>query len=152
MKKYLLILFLLYLRILASGQSFTNISSQSGIEIAPAMGDLVVWLDHNNNGWLDFFGGTESEVFFYENNGDGTFTNIIANSGLNDIFPRAVAIGDCDNDGYDDLLISSFYINVPPKVYKNLNGQGFEEVFSPLGVSNSHRAVWIDFNGDGLID
>ncbi|GEM_PF-1230492 len=152
MKKNLFILLFLYLHVIVTGQSFTDISSQSGIQIVPAMGDLVVWFDHNNDGWLDFFGGTENETFFYENNGDGTFTNIIVSSGLNDIFPRAVAVGDCDNDGFDDLLISSFYMNEPPKVYKNLNGQGFEEVFSPTGISNSHRAIWIDFNGDGLID
>lgn len=133
-------------------QPFTNITEQAGIQLQPAMGDLIVWLDYDNDGWLDFFGGTESEIFLFRNNGNGTFTNLIVGSGLESIFPRAVAVGDCDNDGYDDLLISSFHNSTPPKVYKNLNGQSFTEVFSTPDLNNSHRAIWLDFNADGLID
>ncbi|MDP2236883.1 MAG: CRTAC1 family protein [Bacteroidales bacterium] len=133
-----------------TGQTFTNTTSSAGIMVQPAMGDMVIWVDHNNDGWLDFFGGTESETFFYENNGDGTFVDISLISGLSTLFPRAAAVGDCDNDGYDDLLITSFHTSVPTKVYRNMSGQGFVEVFTATG--SSHRAIWLDYNADGLLD
>lgn len=46
------------------GQTFTDITAASGVMVQPALGDMVLWIDHNNDGWLDFFGGTESETFF----------------------------------------------------------------------------------------
>lgn len=132
------------------GQTFTDITAASGVMVQPALGDMVLWIDHNNDGWLDFFGGTESETFFYQNNGDGTFTDISIVSGLSTLFPRTAAVADCDNDGYDDLIITSFHTAVPTKVYRNNGGQGFEEVFSSTGGSN--RAIWLDYNADGRVD
>lgn len=153
MKKYLMLFILSSLCIGLRSQTFSDVTNQANIQVQlPAMGDLVLWFDYDNDGWLDFFGGTEYENFLFRNNGDGTFANIITGSGLENIFPKAVAIGDCDNDGFDDLLVSSFHVSVPPKVFKNLNGKGFAEAYNAPVSNGSFRAIWLDFNGDGKLD
>ena len=113
------------------------------------MGHLVVWIDHNNDGWLDFYGSSGTVPFFFQNNGDGTFQNITAISGLAQTNPESVSVGDFDNDGFSDLLITSNNLYEPVKVYRNNAGNGFEVVFSGLPAS---RAIWLDYNGDGILD
>lgn len=138
------------LHLALSGQTFTDITQQSGLNISPGMGDVAVWIDHNNNGWLDFFYSSNNQTLFYENNGDGTFTDKTLQSGLSTSMPYAVAIGDFDNNGYTDLLISSIHVTTPLKIFKNMSGNGFTEIYSaPFACQ---RAIWIDYNGNGLLD
>ena len=113
------------------------------------MGHMVVWIDHNNDGWLDFYGVSATVPFFFQSNGDGTFQNITAISGLALTNPESASVGDFDNDGYSDLLITSNNLYEPVKVYRNNEGNGFEVVFSGLPAS---RAIWLDYNGDGILD
>jgi hypothetical protein len=150
MKKTLLICFfsIIVLRLLP--QTFTDQTSQAGIQVQTALGDVVVWIDYNNDGWLDFFGGTEQETFLYRNNGDGTFSDMTSTSGLGSIIPRGVSAGDFDNDGFTDLVVTSFSTSEPVVIYRNLSGNGFDEWFS-TGF-NAHRAVCLDYNADGHLD
>src|SRR5690606_22252421 len=72
--------------------TFTDVTIEAGLySIAPTQ--TAVWLDYNLDGWLDLFIGNERSfnenkemIFpceFYHNNGDGTFTNIAPEIGLN---------------------------------------------------------------------
>jgi hypothetical protein len=59
-----------------------------------------------------------------------------------------IALGDYDNDGFDDLLFNGRYL------YRNMEGSGFEDVSEQAGLKdlNGVGGLWADFNQDGLLD
>ncbi len=150
MKNRILLLFSLAIQLSVIGQTFTDITSQSWINVLSGLGDAVLWIDYNNDGWLDFFGSTDNETVFYHNNGDGTFTDISVQSGLSTTTPHGLAVGDYDGDGYTDILLSSINSGEPLKVYRNNSGNGFIEAFN-TGVP-SNRGIWLDYDCDGHLD
>ncbi|HRY32041.1 MAG TPA: FG-GAP-like repeat-containing protein [Bacteroidales bacterium] len=131
-------------------QTFTQVTQQAGIAVPAGLGDVAVWIDYDNDGWPDFFGGSSSQTFFYRNNTDGTFTDISASSGLSQTTPRAMAVCDYDKDGWDDLLLCSINASEPPVIYRNNSGNNFVAVSIVMGYAS--RAIWLDYNGDGLAD
>ena len=134
------------------------------------LGGAVAAFDYNNDGAVDllFLNGspspqhlkTDPESFnrLYRNNGDGTFADVTESSGLSGRgmhgYPQGVAIGDYDNDGYADVLITQYGDNI---LYHN-NGDGtFTDVTAKAGVSMSHipfkaSACWVDIDNDGYLD
>jgi hypothetical protein len=96
----------------------------------------------------------------FHNNGDGTFTDVTEKAGLKGTgFDVGVAIGDYDNDGFDDLFVAGVYRNT---LYRN-NGDGtFTNVTEKAGMTShpdqrygplwSVAAAWGDINNDGRLD
>jgi hypothetical protein len=126
----------------------------------------AAFFDYNNDGWQDLlivngtrFGGLPSgetaSNYLYQNNGNGTFTNVTQRAGLvRSGWGQSVCVGDYDNDGNEDVFISYYGKNA---LYRN-NGNGtFSEVGEKAGVSNN-RTKWgsgcafVDFDRDGLLD
>jgi hypothetical protein len=137
------------------------------IESTPAG---CAFVDYDNDGWLDVVliqsgpSGPYSEVLdrphcaLFHNNGDGTFTDVTAGSGLDkDLgYGHGVAVGDYDNDGFEDLFITSFGTN---HLLHNEHGTGkFSDVTHAMGLDKPHgsgyatSAAWGDFDNDGRLD
>ena len=131
----------------------------------------VAVFDYNNDGKLDIFftNGADIDTLrksspkysnrLFENDGKGHFTDVTAKAGLaGSGYDVGVAIGDYDNDGYEDIFVAGVYKNT---LYHN-NGDGtFTDVTAKAGLNKPDPeygplwavgAVWVDVNNDGLLD
>jgi enediyne biosynthesis protein E4 len=131
----------------------------------------VAVFDYNNDGKLDIFftNGADLKTLrknspkysnrLFENDGNGHFTDVTEKAGLAGTgFDTGVAIGDYDNDGYEDIFVAGVYRNT---LYHN-NGDGtFTDVTAKAGLNKpdaeygplwSVAAAWVDVNNDGLLD
>src|SRR5580704_8551823 len=113
---------------------FSLDSSESYQKHAPeSMAGGVAVFDYNNDGNLDIFFTNGADIVtlqksspqyrnrLFRNNGDGTFTDVTAPAGLaGSGYDVGVAIGDYDNDGYEDIFVAGVHRNT---LYHN-NGDG----------------------------
>jgi hypothetical protein len=138
--------------------------------IQESLGSGLGWIDYNNDGWPDLFivqdgpsrpsaaHGPLPSNKLYRNNGDGTFTDVTEEVGLTRSgFGLGCAVGDYDNDGWDDLVVTYMggivlYHNEPD----SKGGRRLVDVTSKAGLNNNpHLATscaWGDVDGDGLLD
>jgi hypothetical protein len=139
------------------------------------MGGGVALLDYDNDGRLDVFftngalindpmpdnklPDKSGEKFWnrlYHQNADGTLTDVTQRSGLSGAqqgyYSMGVAVGDYDNDGFEDIYITGFGGNI---LYHN-NGDGtFTDVSKKAGVGGggwSASAGFFDYDNDGKLD
>ena len=139
--------------------SFTNVAMTIGLSDSCSVLTLAS-ADYDNDGDLDMFVGTQSfpgspyTGILYKNNGDGTFTNVTAASGITtNYYTWGSEWGDFNNDGFLDLyLANTTGFN---QLYKN-NGNGtFVDVGIAMGVNTagaSYSCSWLDYDNDGDLD
>src|SRR5207248_2343104 len=86
---------------------YQNIAGKIGIHKTNSGRGSVVF-DYNNDGYLDIaITGPHSACSLYRNNGDGTFTDVSVESGLDGcVNGFSIVAGDYDNDGYQDLFVT----------------------------------------------
>jgi len=126
------------------------------------MGSGAAWGDYDNDGDPDLFlvnfrgnlvTGGDGRCALYRNNGDGTFSDISAEAGVDiAINGLGASWGDYDNDGFLDLYISAYGENV---LLRNNAGRGFSDVTAQAGVGDpgfGAGVAWADYNGNGWLD
>ncbi len=152
--------------------NFVDVTREAGLADPALPTQTAVWGDFNNDGHLDLYVGNESLVEewsggdflcqLFMNNGDGTFTDVAAQAGVeNSRFTKGVAAGDYDNDGDLDIYVSNHSVREDPehganRLYRN-NGDGtFTDMAAELGVTEPARssfATWFwDYDNDGWLD
>lgn len=113
------------------------------------------WGDYDRDGWPDLYlTGNLADNVLYRNRGDGTFERSPWSPQV--AMPGDLGGGatwsDVDNDGWPDLYVVADGRNT---LFRNLAGQGFEDVTDRAGVGDPGKgkgAAWGDFDGDGWID
>ena len=149
----------------AAGIHFVHNTGAFGKKYLPeTLGPGVAFIDYNNDGWQDIFfvngtrwpghPGQVTTPALYRNNRDGTFTDVTRQAGLAiPTYGLGVAVGDYDNDGYDDLFVTAYGQN---HLFHN-NGNGtFTDVTKQAGLWGPHdlstSAAWVDTDRDGRLD
>lgn len=134
--------------------------------ILETKGNGVAFFDFDNDGWPDIYltNGTRFEDFpagreptnhLYRNNGNGTFTDVTALSGLAGTgWQSGVCAGDYDNDGWTDLLLTYWGQN---RLLHNHQGRTFTDVTQRSGLAQSGvrwntGCNFLDFDHDGALD
>ena len=110
--------------------TFTDVTKSTGIHNPNGKGLGVAWGDYNNDGYADIYVANDStENFFYQNLGNGKFTEIgfmigVALSENGEVENgMGTAFGDWDNDGWIDLTVTN-YTDQTNTFYHN-DGDGF---------------------------
>jgi enediyne biosynthesis protein E4 len=121
---------------------FTIVTNAGSISTDASYAQGAGWADYDNDGWLDLFvsGGSGSTFkdILYRNNGDGTFTRILAGSLVNDNGEGAgCAWGDVNNDGFPDLYVANFQAQTPEK--------------NALYVNSGNSNQWLTIRLDGRL-
>lgn len=116
-------------------------------------------VDFDGDGWPDLYltnSAKGSRNALLRNNGDGTFTDVSAGSGIDDVNRESGSIRalffDYDNDGREDLLLTTTYC---PKLFHNEGHGRFKEVTKESGLDAcgyTTAANAVDYDGDGRLD
>jgi hypothetical protein len=147
------IISLLVTNFLFSQVTFTDVAPTLGLNDAGAA-QGVVFIDVNNDGWLDIFlANNNNQSKLWINNSGSSFTESSAIWGVNFTIPtRGISAADFDNDGYTDVMIGNW--QTPIMLFKN-TGTAFINYSTNAGVaftSYGGSINWIDYNKDGKID
>jgi hypothetical protein len=153
-----------------SGIHFTHNNGAFGKKFLPeTVGPGVAFIDYDNDGWPDIFlvNGSDwpghlqkhSTPKLYRNNHDGTFTDVTHKARLDiEMYGIGVAVGDYDNDGFDDLFITAYgqsrlFHNNGPDKEGNVT---FTDATQKAGLNGikefSTSAAWVDYDKDGRLD
>ena len=144
--------------------TFTDVSEKAGILNTPGTYGLGVLIgDFDDDGWPDIYVANDStSSALYQNNHDGTFTDIAIGAGVAysaDGKPQAgmgVSAADYDHDGQLDIVKTNFAGDTS-SLYRNLGKKIFEDMTVQTGLGRNTRflgwgAGFFDFDNDGWSD
>jgi enediyne biosynthesis protein E4 len=149
-----------------SGIRFRHNSGAFGGKFLPeTLGSGCAFLDYDGDGWQDILliNGTDwpghrtrrSALQLYRNNRNGTFTDVTHSAGLDavEMYGMGVAVGDYNNDGFPDILITCVGQN---RLFRNTGKGTFVDVTKASGLDGrvgfSTSALWFDYDRDGRLD
>ena len=146
-----------------------NTGAYGGKFLPETMGSGCAFFDYDADGWQDILliNGMDwpgkdwpgrkrqrTTLQLYRNNHNGTFTDVTRDAGLDvEMYGMGVAVGDYNNDGLADILITCVGQN---RLFKNTGKGKFIDVTRASGLggreSFSTSALWFDYDRDGLLD
>ncbi|PHI21189.1 hypothetical protein CEQ90_03985 [Lewinellaceae bacterium SD302] len=157
MKNSLLFILLTFPGFVLVAQTFTEVAGSLGINTTYGDGNHgggFSFADFNGDGNddLTFTSANGLPVYFYRNNGNGTFTSLNL---INNTQESKEAIwADYDNDGDQDLFLTVH--NGANRLYRNDGGLNMTDVtmsaFGYLDNLQTFGAVWGDYDRDGWLD
>jgi hypothetical protein len=159
------------------GFHFVDVAPEAGVtrvvlagrpdkdHLLDSAGTGAAWLDYDRDGHLDAYivnswtiSGSEiterGRNALYRNRGDGTFDDVTERAGVDGEghWGAGVAVADYDEDGWPDILVTSFG---PTVLYRNLGDGTFENVAARAGIESpgwNTGAAFFDADDDGDLD
>jgi enediyne biosynthesis protein E4 len=148
-----------------AGVRFQHNSGAYGGKLLPeTLGSGCAFLDYDRDGWQDILlinamdwpghKRQRSTLRLYRNNRNGTFSDVTQSAGLDiEIYGMGVAVGDYNNDGFPDILITCVGQN---RLFRNTGKGTFVDMTRASGLQGrqafSTSALWFDYDRDGLLD
>ncbi len=147
-----------------AGISFKHENGASSEKLMPeTFGSGVAWIDYDNDGWIDLFFPNGADLAhskpspgnaLFRNLGNGKFANVTARAGVagRGLFATGAAVGDYDNDGFQDLFVTGYG---GTQLFHNNGNGSFADVTEKAGVSASgwsSSTAWLDYDRDGYLD
>jgi hypothetical protein len=156
--------------------NFADVAIESGLDVKNVFGgpdrkDYILETTGNGVAIFDYDGDGRNDIFItngtrlnsnapsppqlYHNEGKGHFKNVAAAAGFNFTgWGQGVCVGDFDNDGHPDLLVTYYGHNV---LYRNRGDGTFEDVtekahLPPTGVRFGSGCSFVDYDRDGYLD
>jgi len=154
----------------APSVQFIDIAAKSGLtvpntfggkdkkdSILESTGTGVAIFDFDGDGANDVFiaNGPPSRSQLYKNDGAGHFTEVGRQAGLTRTgWAQAACVGDIDNDGHPDILVTYYGHNA---LYRNLGNGKFQDITAHAGLPVTGTrwgsgCAFIDYDRDGLLD
>jgi enediyne biosynthesis protein E4 len=147
------------------GIDFKHNSGAYGGKLLPeTLGSGCGFFDYDGDGYQDILlvnsmdwpghKRGRSTLKLYRNNRNGTFADVTKAAGLDvELYGMGVAVGDYNNDGFPDILITCVGQN---HLFQNTGKGTFVDVTKASGLAGrqafSTSAVWFDYDRDGLLD
>ncbi len=158
------------------GFRFVDVTSSAGIQfqhnggafggkyLPETLGSGCAFLDYDRDGWQDILliNGMDwpghkqkrTTLRLYRNNRNGSFTDVTTRAGLDlEMYGMGVAVGDYDNDGFPDILVTCVGQN---RLFHNTGKGSFTDVTNTSGLAKrlgfSTSAAWFDYDRDGRLD
>jgi hypothetical protein len=153
--------------------TFEEVAAKAGVQGEGRMTKGAAWLDYDNDGYPDvYLNNIDGPAQLFHNNRDGTFTEVTQPI-LGNVMPRwgfSCWAFDYDNDGWIDIFATCFdrsvedvvkgLLNLPvqrgtSKLYRNLQGKGFQDVSAAAGLDKVFSTMgsnFGDFDNDGYLD
>ena len=147
-----------------SGIRFVHNTGAFGKRFLPeTMGPGCAFIDYDKDGSPDIllvngsdFPGHKTKrttLKLYRNNGKGVFSDVTARAGLSvEIYGMGAAVGDYDNDGWDDIYVTALGES---RLFHNEQNGTFRDVTKASGANNTGygaSAAWVDYDKDGKLD
>jgi hypothetical protein len=135
--------------------TFTDVTDEAGLG-AISNNRAAAWGDFNNDGYLDLYvvnSGSDPDGkgpnYLYENNGDGTFTDVAASAGVQDLVVsrgRGAAWADYDHDGFLDLFVTNGedgtdFISGPQFLFHNQGNGNHWLTVKLVGTTSNRQAL-----------
>jgi hypothetical protein len=163
----------------SAGFTVTNIAREAGLDMTTVFGGRdtnvyllettgtgVAMIDYDGDGLVDLFfvngstlegfaSGAEPTNHLYRNKGGRRFEDVTAKAGLAASgWGQGACVGDYDNDGRDDLFVTSWGVN---HLYHNDGGGRFSDVTRAAGLDSPRRrwgtgCAFLDYDRDGRLD
>ncbi|RPJ59000.1 MAG: CRTAC1 family protein [Acidobacteria bacterium] len=147
-----------------AGLAFRHENGASAEKLMPeTFGSGVAWIDYDNDGWIDLFFPNGADLArskaspgnaLFRNLRNGKFANVTEKAGVagRGLFATGAAVGDYDNDGFQDLFVTGY--GGVQLLHNNGNGS-FTDVSQKAGVTASgwsSSTGWLDYDRDGYLD